>query len=251
MEQIKNLKCLSASALKVIAMICMFCDHLWATVAPGFEETLWLHMVGRIAFPIFAFQIAEGFSRTFNARAYAKRLFWMAVITEIPFNLMTGGGLINPFHQNVLFTFWLSVLILGRLKKCRERDNLYYILNVVLFSVIGYVVGTLLFVDYYGYGILMVLLFYVCRNLPFGWVGQLVGMLYINWHMMGGLQVPIPVGGGEFMLPVQGLAVLALIPVWLYNGEKGRHYRVIQPLCYWFYPVHILILSLIAMFVLN
>lgn len=250
MERAKNLKCLSASALKVIAMVCMLCDHIWATVAPGFEETLWLTMVGRLAFPIFAFQIAEGFSRTFNAKAYTKRLFWMAVLTEIPFNLMTGGGFINPFHQNVLFTFWLSVLILRRLKKCRERDALYYILNVVLFSVIGYVVGTLLFVDYQGYGILMVILFYVTRDLPFGWLAQLAGMVYINWHMIGGLQIPIPVGGGEFMLPIQGLAVLALIPIWLYNGEKGRSYPVVKPLCYWFYPAHILILALIAMFLI-
>jgi len=251
MEQTKNLKCLSASTLKIIAMICMLCDHIWATVAPGFEETLWLNMVGRIAFPIFAFQIAEGFSRTTNARAYTKRLFWMAVITELPFNLMTGGGLINPFHQNVLFTFWLSLLILRRLKRCGERDTLYYILNVVLFSVIGYVAGTLLFVDYQGYGILMVILFYVTRDLPYGRLGQLIGMVYINWHLIGGLQLPIPLGSGEFMLPIQGLAVLALIPIWLYSGERGKHYRIVQPLCYWFYPAHILILALIAMFVLN
>lgn len=246
-----DLKCLSASALKIIAMACMLCDHIWATVAPGYEETLWLTMVGRLAFPIFAFQIAEGFSRTYNARAYTKRLFWMAVITEIPFNLMSSGGVIWPLHQNVLFTFWLSVLILRRLKRCRERDNLYYILNVVIFSLIGYVVGTLLFVDYYGYGVLMVILFYVCRDLPYGRIAELVGMIYINAHLMKGLVIPIEIGGGELSLPLQGLAVLALIPIWMYNGEKGRYYKVIKPLCYAFYPVHILILAMIGMFVLN
>ena len=80
-------------------------------------------------------------------------------------------------------------------------------------------------------------------------IGQLIGMLYINWHMIGGLQIPIPMGGGEFMLPLQGLAVLTLIPIWLYNGEKGSCFRTIQPLCYWFYPVHILVLALLAMYV--
>ena len=246
-----NLKCLSASALKIIAMVCMLCDHVWATVAPGYEETLWLTMVGRIAFPIFAFQIAEGFSRTYNSRAYTKRLFWFAVLSEIPFNLMNSGSVIWPLHQNVLFTFWLSVLILCRLKRCKERNNLYYILNVVIFSLIGYVVGTLLFMDYYGYGVLMVILFYVCRDLPYGRIGELVGMVYINAHLMKGLVIPIEIAGGEFSLPLQGLAVLALIPIWLYNGEKGKHYKVIQPLCYAFYPAHILILALIGMFVLN
>jgi len=247
----KRLKCLSASALKVIAMVCMLCDHIWATIAVGFEETLWLTMVGRLAFPIFAFQLAEGFSRTTNPHAYTKRMFWCALITEIPFNLMSGASIINPFHQNVLFTFWLSLLILGRLKKAKERDTLYYILNIVIFSVIGYLAGMLLMVDYFGYGILTVILFYVCRDLPFGWVFQLAGMVYINWHMIGGLLIPIPVGGGEFMLSVQGLAVLALIPIWLYNGEKGKHYRIIRPVCYAFYPVHMLVLALTAMFVLH
>lgn len=246
-----HLNCLSASALKVIAMACMLCDHIWATVAPGYEETLWLTMVGRLAFPIFAFQIVEGFSRTYNARAYTKRLFWMAVISEIPFNLISGGGVIWPLHQNVLFTFWLSLLILGRLKRCRERDNLYYILNVAIFSLIGYVLGNLLFLDYYGYGVLMVILFYVCRDLPYGWVGELVGMVYINVHLMKGLLIPIEIAGGEVFLPLQGLAVLALIPIWLYSGEKGRYYKVIRPLCYAFYPAHILILALMGIFVLN
>ena len=243
----KRVKCLSSSALKIIAMACMLCDHIWATVAPGFEETLWLTMVGRIAFPIFAFQIAEGFRRTTNARDYTRRLFRMALITEIPFNLMTGGGLINPFHQNVLFTFWLSVLILRRLESCKEQ-TLRYVLNVVIFALIGYVAGTVLFLDYYGYGVLMVLLFYVCRDLPCGWIGELVGMAYINVHLMKGLSVPVMLGSIEWMLPVQGLALLALIPIWLYNGEKGRYYSVVKPVCYWFYPVHILILALIAMF---
>lgn len=247
----QRFKCLSSSALKIIAMLAMLCDHVWATVAPGFEETLWLHMLGRLAFPIFAFQIAEGFSRTTNVRAYTKRLFWAAVITEIPFNLMTGGGPINPFHQNVLFTFWLSLLILRRLKKCRERDTLYYILNVFLFSVIGYVAGTLLFLDYQGYGILMVILFYVCRDMPWGRLGELAGMVYINCHMIGGLVIPVALGGMEVELPVQGIAVLSLLFIWMYNGEKGRYYKTIQPLTYAVYPVHILILALIAMFVLN
>lgn len=246
----KQLKCLSASTLKIIAMICMFCDHMWATVAPGYEETLWMTMVGRIAFPIFAFQIAEGFSRSYNVRAYTKRLFWAAVITEIPFNLMTGGGLINPFHQNVLFTFWLSVLILRRVKACKE-NNLRYILNLVICSTLGFILGTVLFLDYYGYGVLMVILFYVCRDLRYGWIGELVGMVYINAHLIGGLVIPVMVGGREWLLPLQGLAVLALVPIWMYNGEKGRYYSVVRPVCYAFYPVHMLILALIAMFVLN
>lgn len=243
------MKCLSSSALKIIAMVCMLCDHMWATVIPG---STWLTMVGRLAFPIFAFQIAEGASRTFNIRAYTKRLFWFAILSEVPFNLMCSGMPIWPLHQNVLFTFWISVLILRQLKKAKEEhDALRYILTAVIFAVVGYLVGTVFLVDYYGYGILMVILFYVTRDLPYGWAAQLAGMVYINCHMMGGQTIPFSLGGMNWEFPIQALAVLALIPIWLYSGEKGKSYKMVRPMCYAFYPLHILILALVGIFVLN
>ena len=96
------MKKLSSFTLHVLAMILMLCDHLWATLLPGQE---WLTCIGRIAFPIFAFMIAEGFYQTSNRKKYLKRMFIFALISEIPFNLIMSSGLINPFHQNVLFTF--------------------------------------------------------------------------------------------------------------------------------------------------
>lgn len=68
--------------------------------------------LGRLAFPIFAFQIAEGYARTHNFKRYLGRMFLFALISELPFNLMTGGGLLFPFHQNVMFTFCLALLML-------------------------------------------------------------------------------------------------------------------------------------------
>lgn len=55
MEHTKTKGCLDSLTLKLLAMAFMLCDHLWATVLPG---VMWLTAVGRIAFPIFAFQVA-------------------------------------------------------------------------------------------------------------------------------------------------------------------------------------------------
>lgn len=41
-------------------MALMLCDHMWATVVPGGQ---WMTNLGRLAFPIFAFQIAEGYAQ--------------------------------------------------------------------------------------------------------------------------------------------------------------------------------------------
>ena len=106
MERLRRLKCLNALQLKVIAMVLMLCDHAWGTVAPGRG---WLTAVGRLAFPIFAFQLAEGFALTHDRKKYLGRMFLFALISEIPFDLMTGEGLL---HQNVMFTFCEALLAL-------------------------------------------------------------------------------------------------------------------------------------------
>lgn len=100
-------------------------------------------------------------------------------------------------------------------------------------------------VDYFGYGILMVFVFYLFRNVPFGWIGQLICMIYINWEMMGGLVYLVPIFGRTLEIPQQGLAVLALIPIWLYNGKQGPYSKPIQYIFYSFYPVHMTILAIL------
>ena len=90
---------LSAFDLKLMAMAFMLCDHMWATIIPGNN---WMTYLGRMAFPIFAFQTAQGYIHTRDFKAYCKRLALFALISEIPFNLMISSSPISPFHQNVM-----------------------------------------------------------------------------------------------------------------------------------------------------
>ena len=69
----------------------MLCDHLWATVL---SQYAWLTWVGRLAYPIFAFLLVEGYIHTCNLKKYLGRLLFWAIVSEIPFNLMYGGGLV-------------------------------------------------------------------------------------------------------------------------------------------------------------
>jgi len=177
-------------------------------------------------------------------------LLW-ALISEIPFNLMTGGGLINPFHQNVMFTFWLALVLLRPIERAVKRGGAMGGLVGLGWTLLGFLIGTLTMVDYFGYGILMVILFYIARKTPAEKLLQLIAMYWINFRMMGGLVYPIELLGREWLIPQQGFAILALIPIWLYNGEQGPYNKTIRRMCYAFYPGHILILALIGMFVLN
>ena len=237
-------KCLNGTTLKALAMLLMLLDHACWTIA---LEQQWMTCVGRMAFPLFAFLVAEGYRHTGNFKRYLKRMFLFALISEIPFNLMTGGAVINPFHQNVMFTFCLALLLLRMVDKAWNRSWLEGLLVAAFGGCLGYGLGFLTFVDFYGYGVITVLVFWLAKKIPFGRVLELAALVYINVELIGGLSYVLTLWGREIWVPQQAFAVLALIPIWLYNGQRGPGGKKWQYFAYAFYPAHILLLSLLAM----
>ena len=229
---------LSALGLKLLAMALMLCDHLWAAL-PAAPDLL-TH-IGRLTFPIFAFQVAEGFARTRDRKRYLLRMLAFAAISEVPFDLFYGGTVFYPFHQNVMFTFTLAILLLLGVEKFRKKGKIPYLLAAVAAMILGYVLGAVTMVDYYGCGVVTVLLFYLCREWKWGWLPELAGLLYLNGVPLAGEELTVM--GIPF--PEQGLAALALVPILCYRGRQGPHSRAIQYACYAFYPVHMLALALL------
>ncbi len=233
---------LTSNILRVIAVIFMLSDHIWATYM-SFGN--WMTYIGRLAFPIFAFQIAEGFVHTSNFKKYALRLLGFAIVTEIPFNLFYSSRFFNPFHQNVLFTLLLGLLAINVIDKAKKDKSTKNIALSVLWLALICVASTLGFVDYGFLGMLTVVMFYVLRDFPFAWLAQLVAMVLINIVFFEGQVFPIEILGKTFEIPSQGFAVFSLIPIWLYGGKKGKSSKFMQYGFYAFYPVHMLILYLI------
>ena len=233
---------LTSNILRVIAVIFMLSDHIWATYM-SFGN--WMTYIGRLAFPIFAFQIAEGFVHTSNFKKYALRLLGFAIVTEIPFNLFYSSRFFNPFHQNVLFTLLLGLLAINVIDKAKKDKSTKNIALSVLWLALICVASTLGFVDYGFLGMLTVVMFYILRDFPFAWLAQLVAMVLINIVFFEGQVFPIEILGKTFEIPSQGFAVFSLIPIWLYGGKKGKSSKFMQYGFYAFYPVHMLILYLI------
>lgn len=240
----KPLGGLSAAALKCLALLLMLLDHTWATVA---SDHMWLTYVGRLAFPIFAFQIAEGFLRTSDRKRYARRLLLFALLSEIPFNYLMAAGPIYPFHQNVMFTLLLGLLTIGSIEALRQKRTWRALLVCLLQVALYLLLATLLLVDYGALGVLTVVVFYLFPGFPFAWIGQLVGMVFLHITAFKGEMLLISIFGHTVSFPTQGFAVLALLPIWLYNGKKGRGGKALQWGTYIFYPLHMLVLYGLAL----
>lgn len=233
---------MTSFSLHMMAMIFMLFDHMWITVIYGND---WMNYLGRLAFPIFAFMIVEGYMYTSNLRKYVGRMFLFALISEIPFNLVVGGGFIYPFHQNVLWTFLLGMLCISIIERSKKTQNLCLQIIISIFVIAGaYIIGILSMVDYHAAGILTVLVFFFFRGHTwYHRLGQLIGLYYINFEMLGGMYDVFEILGRTVEFPRQGFAIFALIPIWLYTGKRGMHHKWIQYFNYAFYPLHLLILS--------
>lgn len=268
--------------LKIIAMIAMFIDH-YGMIGLAGDNWVLFRAIGRLAFPIFAFQIATGYSHTKNTKKYLLTLFIFALISEIPFNLLQ-GHIIYPLSQNVMFTFTLGIIFIKAINKfCKfsqnnilntfeiEEDFLdtnpqtkpIYIINQLAIGgvilVIANLIGFITFVDYYGIGIVMVVMFYIILNLKFNndkimqnikyiQIALLGITMFVLFDSIGGLFIEI----AGFEVQVQMFATFSIIPIAMYllTGEKkslsGNYDKYFKYFGYLFYPLHMMLLYFIT-----
>ena len=215
---------ISQEGLKLLACVTMLIDHIGAVFFPQFQ---WLRIVGRLSFPIYCFLLAEGVHYTRNPAKYGLRLLLVAVLAELPYDLLFYSKL-TWAKNSVMVTLLLGFLAGIAMKRSKSWWKLIVPLP---FMVIGKYLGG----SYGMYGVAMVVLFLLTRGIPYAKAAQLIGMVLLSLRMAG-----FP---GRISLQIYGL--LALIPITLYSGEKRSHNKAMQWAFTLFYPVHIIILLLI------
>ena len=235
----------TSTILHIFAMLCMLLDHMWISVIHGND---WMNCIGRLAIPIFAFMIAEGYKHTSNLKKYMGRMLVFALISEIPFNLIVSGSVIYPFHQNVLWTLLIGIFCIYLMEKSKKTGNLWIQILTGIFVTAGaYLIGIISMVDYNAAGVWTVLVFYIFQgDAWYQRIGQFVGLYYINFELLGGVYDVYNIFGNTFEFSRQGFALLALIPIWIYNGKQGVCSKIFQYFNYVFYPLHLLILYFLS-----
>ena len=214
----KNWICLCGSVLKLLAVITMLIDHgtlIFSASLPG-EVVYILRQIGRLAFPIFAFLVAEGYVHTRNKKGYAWRLLLFALVSELPFDWMLSGNWFYMGKQNIYFTLFFGVLMMF------FYENTHGLKRVLLMLCVG--LTTILFdVDYGIRGVLLIFLLYVLRQQPVAKTALAYPLLSGGWA-----------------------AFAAFLPINLYNGKRGFIKAPwLKYSFYVFYPVHIMLLLLI------
>ena len=157
---------LNSLHLKLLAVVTMLIDHMGFTLFP---HAVWMRAVGRLAFPIFCFLIAEGCAHTHDKKRYAGRLLLFAVLSELPFNLMCSGQWLSWNYQNVLWTLLIGALVCWAMDWARTRPEMWRRLPADAAIAVGFILGQVCSTDYGGWGVLLVTLFYLTREVRNRW----------------------------------------------------------------------------------
>ena len=222
-------KGLSREGLKLVACITMLMDHMGIWLFPS----VGLRLVGRIAFPLYCFMLAEGVEHTRNPRKYGLRLLLVLILSEIPFDLVVFGRM-TLAHQSVMVTLLLGFLMLELGKK---TDN--YLLKILIgipFILLAEIFRT----DYGGHGVLLILLLSLARGMEHEGAATALVLLGVSLSMNS---IPVPVLG--FRIPIEVFSILAMVPLSLYSGRPVTRSKALQWAFTLFYPAHLALLALI------
>lgn len=230
---------LTGNQLKVLGIVAILVDNMGAVVIQGgilhaADRTLYQGIVatqsghvwiiagqvcrylGRLAFPIFAYLVAEEFVRTRNRGRYALRMMLFAVLSEVPFDLAVYGTVFYPYYQNMLFTLFFGIMVIMVMEYTRNLGLQFAALGV------GCAVSWVFQADYNIIGVLLI-----------------AAMYWFRHNDIAQLAVGVVLCAVE-SVSYYCVSALAFVPIVLYNGRRGAFQ--LKYLFYVFYPAHLLVL---------
>ena len=220
----------------------MFIDHVGYIVFDGHSS--WFNYVGRLAFPIFAFQISEGYIHTHDVKKYLLRLILFAFISQIPF-LLFHSIINNELGLNVIFTLFLGLVAIIIYDKYNKFVGVF---SAIIFGIIAHFLNS----DYSFYGVGITFLFYVFnKNKCLLAISFIIATLmqysylilvYYNY-------------GFEFLknvfiiyLPYFICTIFSIIIILCYNKKKGPSTKYFF---YLFYPLHMILIYILSFVLQN
>lgn len=255
---------MSSFFMKLIAVMAMTIDHFARIVGQTglmklfpdlpLSTSYWIinamKGIGRIAFPLFAFMIAEGVSKTRSTIKYIGRLALFAIISEpffyYGFNIQNAsvGGFLDSLQKlnltNVFFTLTLGAIAIWiyQLLEQKKSKKLLFLFVPVLLMIL--LIGGYIGCDYGIAGIILIVALYIAKT------KSQKSIVILVWSI--GLYI-ISQGMGDWSqvwtFPILNCvcAALSSVLIWFYNGKRGKP---VKWSFYIYYPAHILILACLS-----
>ena len=219
----------------MIAITTMLIDHVGAV----FDLHMGYRVIGRIAFPLFVFLIAEGCRHTKSMEKYLIRLGLFALLSEIPFDLAFNDSIDFFNNTNIFYTLFLGTLcvyifrifyLFGQARK----DHFWILSAIPIYGIM--MAADWLGSDYGGIGVLFIFLMSAAGILKFPHIVQyVIVVLFMMW-----LYFP-------FIAFLAG-SLISLALIAFYNGRKGFSFKYDKWIFYIFYPLHLFIIYLFYYF---
>ncbi|MCQ2609771.1 MAG: conjugal transfer protein TraX [Lachnospiraceae bacterium] len=251
---------LDGGALRIIATASMLIDHIALMLIgngilygyrPDIHEVAlstpvgkkWyilyviMRSIGRLAFPMFCFLLVEGFIHTKNLFKYFFRLVVLAIISEIPFNLVCGNSLLYFERQNTIFTFVLSLFMLYIVKKVDaiRDERIQNVIKIIIVAIVCWV-SYALHLDYSISGIILIFCIYFFRHDK----NLRMASVFIISFLISFVE---PFTSFRYF----GVGALSALILFLYNDKVGYLYRY-RWMYYLLYPLHLIILYGVVFF---
>ena len=206
---------LTSNQLKLLAMLTMTLDHIGVQLYPG---VLWLRIFGRLAFPIYAYMIAEGCAHTRNRRKYLLQMAGLALLCQLVYFFAMGS-----LFQCILVTFTLSILLIYACDTGSRPLTALALLGVAFVTVAlpRLLPGTDFAIDYGFFGVLVPVAAYLGKTHREKLLFTASALVALAWSV------------GD----IQWYSLAALLPLALYSGQRGK--RRMKWLFYLYYPLHL------------
>ncbi|MBQ7907140.1 MAG: hypothetical protein IJ309_04105 [Clostridia bacterium] len=224
---------LSGNMLKLIALVSMTIDHVGYHLYPSIEI---LRIIGRIAFPIFAYMVAEGCFYTRNKEKHLGLMWAVAVVCQVVMSIATGN-----LQMCIFVTFALSTSVIYVIDKAIEKKGWlqYLIASIVCVAVL----------------VITAVLPSVIKSIPFGVEYGIFGVL-LPVAVRFTPTRPLKLASCAMMLiflclstlwTIQWYCLIALIPLAFYSGKRGK--LNLKYLFYIYYPAHIVVIMAIKLLI--
>jgi len=216
---------LTGNQLKILALVTMTIDHIGSRLFPQIRL---LRIIGRLALPIFAYMIAEGCLYTKNRKRYLGMIAGLGLFCQLVYYIFD-----KSLYQCILITFTCSILLIYSIDFAKEKGGPSHLLPAfALVAVLFFIKGIPIlfpnsdfYVDYGFAGAMLPVLIYLMPTRQTKWMGTAIGLCLLAMQSS----------------QTQWFSLLALIPLALYGGRRGK--RSMKYLFYLYYPLHLAVIE--------